>query len=64
MAAEGIAGPMMNLVILAITGLCIGIGVLMSVFFGAKDLKRYRQRLGTTMSVGAIFRNASSWYCL
>lgn len=27
LAAEGIAGPVMNLVILAITGLCIGAGV-------------------------------------
>ncbi|MDE7252574.1 MAG: MATE family efflux transporter [Acetatifactor sp.] len=52
LAAEGIAGPVMNLVILAITGLCIGTGVLMSEFFGAKDLRRYRQSLGTTMSVG------------
>lgn len=39
LAAEGIAGPVMNLAILAITGLCIGTGVLMSEFFGAGDLK-------------------------
>ena len=30
LAAEGVAGPVMNLVILAISGLCIGAGVLMS----------------------------------
>lgn len=37
LAAEGIAGPVMNLVILGITGVCLGAGVLMSEFFGAKD---------------------------
>ena len=37
LAAEGIAGPVMNLVILAITGLCIGAGVLMSEAFVGKD---------------------------
>lgn len=52
LAAEGIAGSVMNLVILAITGLCIGTGVLMSELFGAGDLKRYRESLGTTMCVG------------
>ena len=30
LAAEGIAGPVMNLVILGITGVCLGAGVLMS----------------------------------
>ena len=35
LAAEGIAGPVMNLVILAVSGLCIGAGVLMSEAFGA-----------------------------
>ena len=52
LAAEGVAGPLMNLVILAISGLCIGTGVLMSEYFGAKDLKKFRQSLGTTLSVG------------
>ena len=34
LAAEGIAGPVMNLLILAISGLCIGAGVLMRESFG------------------------------
>lgn len=54
LAAEGIAGPVMNLVILAVTGLCIGTGVLMSEFFGAGDFGRYRESLGTTVSVGVM----------
>ena len=48
LAAEGIAGPVMNLVILAISGLCIGAGVLMSESFGAKDQPRLRSVMATT----------------
>ena len=53
LAAEGIAGPVMNLVILAISGLCIGAGVLMSESFGAKDQPRLRSVLATTLLFGA-----------
>ena len=35
LAATGIASPVMNLVILGISGVCMGAGVLMSQFFGA-----------------------------
>lgn len=53
LAAEGIAGPVMNLVILAITGLCIGSGILMSESFGAKDYTRLRKTLANTLVLGA-----------
>lgn len=53
LAAEGIAGPVMNLVILAITGLCIGAGVLMSEAFGAGDHTALRRTLATTLLFGA-----------
>ena len=52
LAAEGIAGPVMNLVILGITGVCLGAGVLMSEFFGAKDGESLRRELGTTVLSG------------
>lgn len=52
LAAEGIAGPVMNLVILAITGLCIGAGVLMSEAFGAKDYERLQKILANTLMAG------------
>ena len=52
LAAEGIAGPVMNLVILAITGLCIGAGVLMSEAFGAKDFNRLQKILANTLLAG------------
>lgn len=53
LAAEGVAAPVMNLAILAITGLCIGAGVLMSEAYGAKDYPRLRQTLATTLLFGA-----------
>ena len=52
LAAEGIAGPVMNLVILAISGLCIGAGILMSEAFGAKNDRKLRQTLATTLLFG------------
>ena len=59
LAAEGVAGPVMNLVILAVSGLCIGAGVLMSEAFGAGHTGALRQTLaiaaehpGTELSVG------------
>lgn len=53
LAAEGVAGPVMNLVILAITGLCIGAGVLMSEAFGAGNTALLRRTLSTTLLFGA-----------
>lgn len=54
LAAEGITGPVMNLVILAITGLCIGAGVLMSEAFGAKDYERLQKILANTLLAGFV----------
>ena len=52
LAAEGIAGPVMNLVILAISGLCIGAGVLMSEAFGAKNFPKLKKVLANTLLLG------------
>lgn len=49
LAAEGIAAPVMNLVILAISGVCIGAGVLMSEAFGAKDRDKFCRVLANTV---------------
>ena len=43
LAAEGIAGPVLNLLILAVSGICIGTGVLMSEAYGSKNDKLLRQ---------------------
>ena len=52
LAAEGIAAPVMNLVILSISGLCIGAGVLMSEYFGAKKMPSLRKTIGVTLVSG------------
>lgn len=55
LSAEGIAAPVMNLVILGISGVCIGAGVLMGEAFGAHDLRRVRKTLGGMLRFGLIF---------
>ena len=55
LAAEGVAGPVMNLVILAISGLCIGAGVLMSEAFGARDDGKVRREMATVSVFGFWF---------
>ena len=52
LSAEGIAAPVMNLVILGISGVCIGAGVLMGEAFGARDLPRVRRTLGGMLRFG------------
>jgi len=54
LAAVGIASPIMNLIILSVTGLCLGSGILMSNFFGAKDWTMLRTQFATTLLSGAI----------
>lgn len=60
LAAEGIAGPVMNLVILAVTGLCIGAGILMSEDFGARDFGRLGKTLANTLMFGGILCSAAA----
>lgn len=54
LAAEGIAAPVMNMVILLVSGITIGAGILMSEAFGAKDMVRLRKLNGTTLVLGII----------
>lgn len=58
LAAEGIAAPVMNLVILAVSGLCIGAGIFMSERYGAKDMSSFRQALSTILKAGMILSAA------
>ena len=52
LAAVGTANPVMNIVILGITGICIGASVLMSTFFGAKEMDKLKRAVSTTMMLG------------
>ena len=54
LAATGMASPVMNLLILGISGLTMGAGVLMSECFGARDHRRFRRALATTLITGLI----------
>lgn len=54
LAAVGTSDPVMNLLILGITGLCIGASVLMSNYFGANEHETLKQEMGTTLLLGGI----------
>ena len=55
LAAEGMASPVMNIVILGISGVCMGAGVLMSEFFGAKDYEKLKREMSTASLFGLYF---------
>lgn len=55
LAAVGTANPVMNIVILGITGICIGASVLMSQFFGEGDREKLKKEVATTLLFGCYF---------
>lgn len=55
LAAVGTANPVMNIVILGITGICIGASVLMSEFFGAHEYEKLKKEVSTTLLFGSFF---------
>lgn len=55
LAAVGTANPVMNIVILGITGVCIGASVLMSEFFGAGHYEKLKREVSTTLIFGCYF---------
>lgn len=55
LAAVGTASPVMNIIILGISGICIGASVLMSNFFGAGDEEMVKKEMATTAVFGFFF---------
>lgn len=55
LAAVGTAGPVMNMIILFISGMCMGAGILMSTQYGAKKYDQLERQISTTMLGGIIF---------
>lgn len=55
LAATGMAGPVMNIVILGISGICMGAGVLMSEFFGAGKYTELKREMSTAVLFGLYF---------
>ena len=55
LAAEGTASPVMNIVILGISGICMGASVLMSEFYGAGQKEKLTREMSTTVIFGCYF---------
>lgn len=55
LAAEGTANPVMSIVILGISGICMGASVLMSEFFGAGEEDKLKREMSTTVIFGCYF---------
>ena len=55
LAAEGTASPVMNIVILGISGICMGASVLMSEFYGAGEKEKLKREMSTTLIFGLWF---------
>lgn len=58
LAAVGTAGPVMNMVILFISGMCMGAGILMSTQYGAKKYEQLERQVSTAMIGGIGFSAA------
>lgn len=64
LAAVGTANPVMNIIILGVSGLCIGASVLMSEYFGARDTEKLRREFAATLFLGLFFRRRCwRWAC-
>lgn len=55
LAAVGTSNPVMNIVILGISGICIGASVLMSQFYGAGKMTELKKEVSTTLIFGLFF---------
>lgn len=55
LAAVGTCDQIMNLLILGVSGVCVGASVLMSNFFGAGEADKLRAELRTTLVMGLVF---------
>lgn len=58
LAAVGTSNPLMTLMILFVQGICLGAGVLTGTMYGAKDEKRLKRQISTTMITGLVFSAA------
>lgn len=54
LAAVGTSTPIMTIIVLSISGICIGGSVLMSEFFGGQDYAKLKRQMATILIFGAI----------
>lgn len=55
LAAVGTANPVMSIIVLGISGICIGASVIMSEFFGAEEYDALKKEMATTTVFGLYF---------
>ena len=55
LAAIGTSDPIMSLIILGVSGMCVGAGVLMSLFFGQNALDKLKEEMKTLTILGIFF---------
>jgi len=55
LAAVGAASPIMNIVLFLIVGICLGMSVLMSNFFGSGDIAKLKREISTALIAGGVF---------
>lgn len=63
LAAVGVANPVMNIMIFLIAGICLGAGIIMSEFYGARDEKKLKSEISTTIAIGFTFTLIVSVIC-
>lgn len=54
-AAVAASNPVMTIVILGVSGMCIGASVLMSEFYGSGDEENLKKEVSTTLIAGIVF---------
>lgn len=64
LAAVGTANPIMNIVMFFMIGICMGASVLMSEYFGAKNIKKFKREVSTTLIAGFIFTVIITIICI
>jgi putative MATE family efflux protein len=60
LAAVGVVSPVMNINIFFIVGICLGMSILMSEFFGAGNYTKLRHEVTTSIIAGGLFTVALS----
>lgn len=55
LAAIGTSNPIMNIMIFFIIGICLGASILMSEFYGAGDIVKFKREISTSIIAGGIF---------
>jgi len=64
LAAVGTANPIMNIIMYFIVGITLGASVLMSEYFGAGNIKKFRREVSTTLIGGIIFTIVVIVFCV